>query len=374
MLQPSNTHDIPPIPDSIIINEGGSNLVPFQAGKTYRIRMINFSALASVMVTFGSHTMKIIMQDGSYITPASASMIRLSAAQRYDVLITASSSQSSNDPFLLALDVNSDYTQPNTATQPISWNHNITGYLVADPKKNGSSSVTINTFTPIDDSKFTALDNEDNSCGSVTQTIQLDFNFCTNNYSIPQACFNGQPYVDQRVPTLYSVVTTGADNTNPIIYGAVNPFIVEENSVVELVVNNLDISIHPFHLHGHQFEVIERPPTGAGKWPGTTNAPASPASKDTISVFGNSYAVIRFKADNPGVWLFHCHIEWHVEMGLTATIIEAPEQLRGRRIPQAQLDMCKIQGLPTAGNAAGNTVNFTDTKGMLFVNPPTYTG
>jgi iron transport multicopper oxidase len=36
--------------------------------------------------------------------------------------------------------------------------------------------------------------------------------------------------------------------------------------------------------------------------------------RDVIAVNGNSYAVLRFKADNPGVFLFHCHIEWHVGM------------------------------------------------------------
>lgn len=377
MLQPSNTLDIPPIPNSLIINEGGSNLIPFQAGKTYRIRMINFSALAAVMVTFGSHPMKIIMQDASYITPASASLVRISPAQRYDILITASGSQRTNDPFLLAMDANSDYTQPNSATQPVSWNSNITGYLVADSRQPETGTVTVDVFNPVDDSKFKAL-TTDNSCNTVTQTIQLDFDFCTNNYSIPQACFNGQPYVDQLVPTLYSAVSTGQANTNPLIYGGVNPFVVPENNVVELVVNNLDSSIHPFHLHGHQFQVLSRPPTGAGKYtPGSSTAsfPTDPASRDTVSIFGNSYAVLRFKADNPGVWLFHCHIEWHVEMGLTATIVEAPEQLRGRAVPQAQLDVCRVQGVPTAGNAAGHTGgDVLDTKGMLFVNPPTYTG
>lgn len=50
--------------------------------------------------------------------------------------------------------------------------------------------------------------------------------------------------------------------------------------------------------------------------------------------------------------------------GLTATMIEAPLELqKTQKIPEGHLDQCKAQGLPTEGNAAGNTVNFLDLAG-----------
>ncbi len=91
--------------------------------------------------------------------------------------------------------------------------------------------------------------------------------------------------------------------------------------------------------------------------------------RDTISVNANSYVVTRFQADNPGVWLFHCHIEWHVVMGLSATIIEAPEELRGLCVPQGHQTMCDLQNIPTSGNAAGNTRNLTDLTGANTTPP-----
>ncbi|KAI8844847.1 multicopper oxidase-domain-containing protein [Chytridium lagenaria] len=36
-----------------------------------------------------------------------------------------------------------------------------------------------------------------------------------------------------------------------------------------------------------------------------------------------AYTVIRFVADNPGVWFFHCHIEWHIQAGLAMAFVEA---------------------------------------------------
>ena len=32
--------------------------------------------------------------------------------------------------------------------------------------------------------------------------------------------------------------------------------------------------------------------------------------RDVVSIPANGWARIRFVADNPGAWLFHCHIEW----------------------------------------------------------------
>jgi iron transport multicopper oxidase len=70
----------------------------------------------------------------------------------------------------------------------------------------------------------------------------------------------------------------------------------------------------------------------------------------------NSWAVIRFRADNPGVWLLHCHIEFHVNAGFVATIIEAPEVLaeKGFAVPKDHIDSCKKFPMAYQGNAAGN--------------------
>jgi iron transport multicopper oxidase len=88
--------------------------------------------------------------------------------------------------------------------------------------------------------------------------------------------------------------------------------------------------------------------------------------RDTILVNPNGNIVLRFRSDNPGVWLFHCHIEWHVASGLIATIIEAPlevqKQLSGK-IPQDHQQACKAGNVPMEGNAAGNTVDVLDLKG-----------
>jgi iron transport multicopper oxidase len=189
------------------------------------------------------------------------------------------------------------------------------------------------------------------------------------------SCFNNVTYISQKVPTLYTAATTNDSNTNPVVYGQVNPFIVDYDNTVQVVVNNIDNATHPFHLHGHHFQVLARGPSGAGNWTGRDeNYASNPPVRDTVSVMPHSYVVLRFKANNPGVWLFHCHIEWHVEMGLTATVIEAPDRLRNMTFPNDHIAACNKTGTPYQGNAAGNTQNFTDTSGFITVPPTTYNG
>jgi hypothetical protein len=41
-----------------------------------------------------------------------------------------------------------------------------------------------------------------------------------------------------------------------------------------------------------------------------------PPMKDTIAVPNNGYVVVRFRADNPGYWMFHCHFLFHTIIGM----------------------------------------------------------
>jgi iron transport multicopper oxidase len=65
------------------------------------------------------------------------------------------------------------------------------------------------------------------------------------------------------------------------------------------------------------------------------------------------------------VWLFHCHIEWHVMSGLVATFVEAPLEIQQVIVvPQNHFDVCKAGNVSTVGNAAGNTANLLNLAGQ----------
>jgi FtsP/CotA-like multicopper oxidase with cupredoxin domain len=86
---------------------------------------------------------------------------------------------------------------------------------------------------------------------------------------------------------------------------------------VDIVVNNLDEEGHPFHLHGYDFWVLSTysstynwgsyNPFEDEEAPGGPYNTATPVKKDTVLVPRRGYAVLRLRADNPGIWMFHCH-------------------------------------------------------------------
>jgi iron transport multicopper oxidase len=93
--------------------------------------------------------------------------------------------------------------------------------------------------------------------------------------------------------------------------------------------------------------------------------------RDTFVLKPNGYMVLRFQANNPGVWLFHCHIEWHMDQGLIATMVEAPLDIQKTlTLSQNHIDACSAGNVPHAGNAAANTENFLDLTGQNVAPDP----
>ncbi|KAI0879111.1 Cupredoxin [Hypoxylon argillaceum] len=371
MLQPNNTDFTPPRPNSAIVNEGSDGHILVEPGKTYRVRLVNFSAMTAAFVVFNALQMQIIMIDGTYVQKTAANQLRILPGQRYDVLLTIGDNEKQNYPFLIALDTNQDYTATNSSPA-VAFHTNFTGQLINDPKGNLKGTSVVEKFYPQDDSLLLPYDNQ-TAFGPVVKRWVLNFDYCRDANGYPRACFNGKTFIGQEVPTLYSAVSLGDNNTEVSAYGQVSAFTIGYNEVLEIVINNHDKAIHPFHLHGHQFQIIDRPKSNRGNWTRTRVVPAMPVRRDTVAVFANSYAVLRIRGNNPGVFLLHCHIEWHVEMGLSATLIEAPERLVNFTIPQDHLDICEVQGIPTNGNAAGNELWY-DTEGFITINPTTYVG
>ncbi len=86
------------------------------------------------------------------------------------------------------------------------------------------------------------------------------------------------------------------------------------------------------HTHGYKYAVVSQ-----GKFANTTTVTSGfiksldesglinrnfdfPPCKDTVIVPNNGYTIVRFIADNPGFWFFHCHIEFHAEVGMSAVL------------------------------------------------------
>lgn len=347
-----------PVPDAALMNDTQDLSISVQPGKTYMFRIINMAAFAAQYLWFEGHSMSIVEVDGIYTQPADADQIYITAAQRYSVLITTKNDTSANFAIVGSMDQDLFDAVPDTL------NPNVTGWLVYDAAKPLPDPALIDEFDPFDDFTLVPEDGEkllENPDYSFNLDMKMDNLGDGANY----AFFNDITYVQPKVPTLFSVLTTGAKANDPVIYGTnVNAFVLKKNQVIEIVLNSDDPGKHPFHLHGHAFQAVVRSEEEAGVYANNATFPDVPMRRDTFMVRPNGHIVLRFRADNPGVWLFHCHIEWHVFSGLTATLIEAPEELQASlKVPDDQIQACKSQNIPIEGNAAGRTDDLTNLDG-----------
>lgn len=110
----------------------------------------------------------------------------------------------------------------------------------------------------------------------------------------------------------------GRSNSLWTINGEVFPhtptFVVEEGDWVKVRIVNRSFSDHPMHLHGHHVVVLSR----NGK-----PYQGSPLVLDTVLVDPGETWELAFRADNPGIWMDHCHILEHAAWGMTMHLIYA---------------------------------------------------
>jgi FtsP/CotA-like multicopper oxidase with cupredoxin domain len=81
-------------------------------------------------------------------------------------------------------------------------------------------------------------------------------------------------------------------------------FHLKQDKRYRLHLRNASDDIHPIHLHRHSFEVTRL----AGE-------PTAGIFKDVIMLGGYQEAEVDFVADNPGLTLFHCHQQLHMDFG-----------------------------------------------------------
>jgi len=152
-----------------------------------------------------------------------------------------------------------------------------------------------------------------------------------------------------------------------------------DNAVIDIFILNSDNGEHPFHMHGHQFPII-----ATSVCPQAEQAFAEHyLRRDVVSIppmVGNNtgWAWIRLVANNPGVWMFHCHIDWHMEAGLGCLFMESPTHVATVQPPHDQVQFCSISspfcgGSSSAGFFRNNNSNSPSPSGqhaqVIYDNP-----
>ena len=78
---------------------------------------------------------------------------------------------------------------------------------------------------------------------------------------------------------------------------------IRQGERVRLTIDNQTTMWHPFHLHGHTYQHQDGGPR-----------------KDTSIILPKQTLTVDFDADNPGLWVAHCHNIYHAETGMTTVI------------------------------------------------------
>jgi FtsP/CotA-like multicopper oxidase with cupredoxin domain len=247
---------------------GGSDRVENKivtAGATVRLRLINTDSVPRRILLHGTE-FEVVAVDGRDLsgpTPLEKVAMRIPAGGRYDVEF-----RMPHGPVGLRVDgmprVGLDFAEDGSGSPTIA----TTGWPELDLLGYGSAAPAAELHAPFDVDETLVLD----------RTIRF---------------VNGLPGFGYTV--------------NGSVFPLIPATEVAEGDLVSLTVVNRGFDTHPMHPHGHHVLVLSRngvAPTGSPLW------------LDTFDVRPGEVWVVAFRADNPGIWVDHCHNLDHAVEGM----------------------------------------------------------
>ncbi|KAJ7896634.1 laccase [Mycena olivaceomarginata] len=282
-------------------------VISVTSGQRYRMRLVSMSCDPNFIFTIDGHTMTIIEADGVNTEPLTVDSIQIYAGQRYSFVLTADQTV---DNYWIRTVANGG-----TAGFDNGINSAILRYVGAndtDPSTNATTATAALVETDLHPLVATAVPGTAVAGGAdIAINIVISLDFTSFTFEI-----NGVSYTSPTVPVLLQVLSGAQSATDLLPSGSV--FTLPANSVVELSIPGGTAGApHPFHLHGHNFFVIK----SAGN--DTFNFD-NPIIRDVVNTGPDTTdnTTIRFVTDNAGPWILHCHIDFHLELGLALIFVE----------------------------------------------------
>ncbi|KAK0672592.1 multicopper oxidase-domain-containing protein [Cercophora samala] len=344
-------------------------MTPMTNGTT-RLRLINHSSFTSLYFTIDSHPhLTIIEIDGVEVAPITVPGVYLNIGQRYSILVSPTHHPAGSFAMRATIPKSCFLPYvPYTSSILESVNHQGTALLSYSPDHLNSSSSSSSSVLPITSQNPNL--NIPQNCTDLPfslpvplraipaypldethppskNTHEINFQFQqagpVNRIFINRTSYSPLPNTTQLWLSLSQTFDDNNNNNNnnpdpdP---GGYNNYgfplnqqvllLPEADKTVQVAINSRDVMEHPFHLHGHTFQIVAWGPGEftAGSNPNTTWNLENPMRRDTLTIPGLSHVVIRFLADNPGIWALHCHVAWHMEAGMLITFLERPNDLK----------------------------------------------
>jgi FtsP/CotA-like multicopper oxidase with cupredoxin domain len=242
---------------------GAASTLTAKPGQRIRIRIINAGADTAFRVALAGHRMTVTHTDGFPVVPTDVDALLLGMGERYDVIVNAG-----DGVFPLVASAEGKSAVARALLSTGAGSAPDAGFR---PQELTRMVGTVDTFTATSQVQLP-------TGSDIALQSRLTGTMAAYDWMI-----NGKPY----------------DKTVPLA--------IHEGQHATLTFSNNTMMWHPMHLHGHTFQVI-KPDGSAGP------------RKDTVIVKPMQTVAVRLVADNPGVWMLHCHNGYHMEAGMMTTL------------------------------------------------------
>ncbi|OAY43688.1 laccase-4 [Manihot esculenta] len=328
-------------------SQGGFTL-PVESGKTYMLRLINAALNEELFFKIAGHQLTVVEVDALYVKPFKTDTVLIAPGQTTNILVTADKSTGkylvAASPFMdapIAVDNRTATatlhysgtlgSSPTTLTNPPPKNATaVANKFINSLRSLNSEKYPANVPLTIDHNLFFTVGLGVNPCpackagnGSRVVASINNVTFVMPTTALLQAHFfniSGVFTSDFPANPQHSFNFTGSGPANLQTSNGTKVYRLKYNSTVQLVMQDTGIVApenHPVHLHGFNFFVVGR---GIGNYNPNTDPQnfnlVDPPERNTVGVPTGGWTAIRFRADNPGVWFMHCHLEVHTTWGL----------------------------------------------------------
>ncbi|XP_045833770.1 laccase-4-like [Trifolium pratense] len=323
--------------------------LPVESGKTYLIRIINAALNEELFFKIAGHKLTVVEVDATYTKPFQIETIVIAPGQTTNVLLNANQKSGkylvAASPFMDAPVAVDNLTATATLHYSGTTLSNTATFLTTPPPKNAtqiannfidslkglnSKKYPVNVPLKIDHSLFFTVGLGVNPCKSCIAANGSRVVAAINNvtFVMPTTALLQAHYFNIKnvfttdfpanPPHIFNFTGAGPKNLNTT--SGTKVYRLSFNDTVQLVMQDTGIIApenHPVHLHGFNFFVVGR---GVGNYNATIDSKkfnlVDPVERNTIGVPAGGWVAIRFRADNPGVWFLHCHLEVHTTWGL----------------------------------------------------------
>ncbi|KAL4114127.1 hypothetical protein PRIC2_014807 [Phytophthora ramorum] len=383
----------PPIWDSVLINNLGRynctaaathgftdcsedqplSRFRFQAGNKYLLRVMCMSALAPFEFSIDEHEFRVIAADGDSLEPTELiTNITINIGQRYDLLVEAKNA--SDAPI-------GSFWMRTTGLNGLPWTaasganagegFNADGLAIIYYEDDDESEPTTqrwNETSTVGEFDFTPV-NATTLQETPDDRVVVEFFFP----GIGQIAIDGSSFNQFFVPDFAPLLTIADGMTTEELPVSANAREIVYGDHVEIVLVNEQNEQHPFHLHGHSPWVVGSGQATLAEVQSSSLSPLKlsgamfrdvytvpPCPTDDANVCtGVGYVVLRLEADNPGVWMLHCHIDWHLDGGLAMLFVEGEQQLQDAGVDAFADSILSVCGSNFTGASFDTSITVT---------------